>query len=344
MKYREGIELFRYTPSIVASAIILLLFYFLFLIFQPFITGLILSAVVVLLFYPLHTKINRKISNTVASLISTLLVFIIIIVPGLLIATEIVHETIELSQNLKPGSLEKLMVHAHTLAERIGIDLDAVIRESAQKIGSQAGLLASHIIGNTWNILIGIFVTLLATFFFFRDGEKGVKFVKSLPLDSAETENFFSEIITMIKSNILASLLAASIQGTIGALAFAWLGLPAPILWGTVMAFFSLFPFIGSWLVWIPAVVMLMLSGRLWDAIILIIIGIAVVNPVDNILRPAIIASTTHLNGLLIFIALLGGVHAFGVSGLLLGPVILILMVGLFRISNKYIQNQFSKT
>lgn len=339
MKYKEDIELFRYTPSIIASTIILLFFYFLFLIFQPFITELILAAVVVVLFYPIHTKINRKISNTFASLISTLLVFIIIIVPGLLIATGIVHETIGLSQNLKPVSLEKLMVHAHTIAEKIGIDFDAVIRESAQKIASQVGLLASHIIGNTWNIIIGIFVTLLATFFFFRDGEKGIRFVKSLPLNSIQTESFFNEIITMIKSNILASFLAASIQGTIGGLAFAWLGLPAPILWGTVMAFFSVFPFVGSWLVWIPAVATLMLSGRLWDAIILIIIGIAVVNPVDNILRPAIIASTTHLNGLLIFIALLGGVNAFGVSGLLLGPVTVIIVAGVLKSSKNYIKN-----
>lgn len=333
--------MFRYTPSIIASAILLLLFYFLFLIFQPYITALILAAVIVVLFYPIHMRINRKIPNTIASLISTLLVFIIIIVPGLLIATGIVHETIGLSQNLKPGSLEKLVVHAHTMAEKIGIDLDILVRESAQKIVSQAGLLASHIIGNTWNIIISIFVTLLATFFFFRDVENGVRFVKSLPFDSTRIEHFFNEILTMIKSNIVASFLAASIQGTIGGLAFAWLGLPAPILWGTVMAFFSVFPFIGSWLVWIPAVVMLMLTGRIWDAIILVIIGIIVVNPVDNILRPAIIASATHLNGLLIFIALLGGVQAFGVSGLLLGPVTLILVAVLLKSSQKYIKSQF---
>lgn len=324
-----------------ASAIILLLFYLLFLIFQPFITALILAAVIVVLFYPIHTKINRKIPNTLASLISTLIVFIIIIVPGILIATGIVNETIGLSQNLKPVSLEKLMTHVHILAEKIGIDLNAVIKESVQKIVSQAGQLASHLIGNTWNIVIGIFATLLATFFFFRDGEKGIRFVKSFPLDSTWIENLINEMITMIKSNILASFLAASIQGTIGGLAFAWLGLPAPILWGTVMAFFSVFPFIGSWLVWIPAAATLMLSGRIWDAIILIIIGIAVVNPVDNILRPAIIASATHLNGLLIFISLLGGVQAFGISGLLLGPFTLILVAGLLKSSQKYIKTQF---
>lgn len=334
--------MFRYLPSIMASAIILLLFYLLFLIFQPFVTALILAAVVVILFYPIHTKIIRKIPNSLASLMSTLIVFIIIIVPGLLIVTGIVHETIGLSQNFKSVSLEKIMIHAHTTAEKIGIDLDEVIKEAAQKVASQAGQLASHIVGNTWSIVIGIFATLLATFFFFRDGEKIIKFIKSFPLDSIWIGNLINEIMTMIKSNIVASFVAASIQGTIGGLAFAWLGLPAPILWGTIMAFFSVFPFIGSWLVWIPATVTLMLAGRIWDAVILIIIGIAVVHPVDNILRPAIISSATHLNGLLIFIALLGGVQAFGVSGLLLGPVTLILVVGLLKSGHNYTKSQFS--
>lgn len=332
--------MFQYIPSIIVSTAILLLFYFLFLIFQPFITALILAGIIVVLFYPLHKKINRKIPNSLAALISTLLVFIIIIVPGLLVATGIVREAIDLSQNLKPISLEKIIRHAHTIVGKIGIDLNTVVKEFAQKIAGQAGLFASHIIANIWNIIIGIFVTLLATFFFFRDGEKGIHFIKSLSLDSTWTENLLNEMIKMIKSNIVASFVSASIQGAIGGLAFAWLGLPAPILWGTIMAFFSVFPFIGSWLVWIPTAAMLILSGQTLDAVILIIIGLIVVNPVDNIIRPTIIASTTHLNGLLIFIALLGGVKAFGISGLLLGPFILILVTGLLKSKQKYIKYQ----
>ena len=322
-------QLLRYTPSIVASAALLLLFYLLFLIFKPFVTALIFSAVIVVLFYPIHKRIHHKIPKSWASLLSTLLVFLIIIVPGLLIIAGIAHETIALGQTISSFSLEEIMISAHTMAGKLNVDLDVVIKTVIQKITDQAGQLTLHVIENTWNMIIGIFVTLLATFFFFRDGEKVMSFVKSLFHDSTWIENLVKEIMIMIKTNISVSFIAASTQGIIGGLAFAWFNLPAPILWGTVMGFFSIFPFIGSWLVWIPAAAGLALTGRLRDAILLIIIGLVVVNPIDNILRPAIIGSATRLNILLIFIALLGGVHAFGISGILIGPIIVILLTGL---------------
>ena len=94
---------------------------------------------------------------------------------------------------------------------------------------------------------------------------------------------------------------------------------------GVVMGFFSVLPFFGSWIVWGPAAIGLTITGRVWDAIIIVIIGLALVHPVDNVLRPAIAASATHLNGLLVLIGLLGGIQAFGVSGLLFGPVLVMI-------------------
>lgn len=94
-----------------------------------------------------------------------------------------------------------------------------------------------------------------------------------------------------------------------------------PYTVGAVMGFFSVFPFVGAWLVWGPAAAGLLITGRAWDATLLVVIGLALVHPVDNMLRPAIVAKATHLNGLLVLIGLLGGVQAFGVSGLLFGPV-----------------------
>lgn len=328
---------FQYIPSIIASAMLLFLFYLLFLIFQPFITALIFSAVAVILFQPIHRRINHKISKSWASLISTLLVFLIIIIPGLLLAAGIARETITLSLSIQSVSFQDIVNQIHTIAGKFNLDVELIIKTLIEKIASQVGQLSLHLIGNVWNIMIGIFVTLLATFFFFRDGEKVMQFIKLNHFNSTWIENLIHEIVTMIKANISASFIAATTQGTIAGFAFAWVNIPAPILWGTVMGFFSIFPFIGSWLVWIPAAVGLALAGQLRDAILLIIIGIAVVNPIDNILRPAIVGSSTHVNGLLIFIALLGGVHAFGVSGLLIGPIIIILLTGLLTINQKRI-------
>jgi predicted PurR-regulated permease PerM len=99
------------------------------------------------------------------------------------------------------------------------------------------------------------------------------------------------------------------------------------------MGFFCVFPLIGAWLVWGPAAAALALAHRPWDGVLMVVIGLALVHPVDNLLRPAIEAHTTKLNGLLVLIGLLGGVKAFGVSGLLLGLVLI--SVAAFLLTNQ---------
>ena len=325
----------RNLSEFIPTAGFLLLAYLIFLIFKPFSLPLIFSIVVVILFYPLYAWFESRMPPFWAAMLSTIIVLFIIIVPVLAIATGIVHETIDITQAIQSFSVENIMDKALTQVKKLGLDLDLneIIINAAQKITGLAGGLASSIIGNAWNAIIGILATLIATFFIFRDGKKALKILQALPLNGAWSDNLIQEIGIMIKANIMASFVAASLQGLVGGLAFAFLGLPAPILWGTVMGFFSIFPYMGSWLIWIPAIIILVMSNRIWEAIILLIVGIALVNPIDNIIRPAIVSSATHVNGLLIFIGLLGGVQAFGLSGLLLGPVLVIISASLLKVS-----------
>lgn len=321
----------RDTLSIITAAIVLFLAYLLLLIFAPFATPLVFAAVVVVVFYPMHVWFKHRMPNALSALLSTIIVLIIIIIPVFAISAGIAQETIDLAQTVGTFSIEKIVSHAHTLAAKIGLDLDIIIRDVAQRIAGQAGKLASQVIGDTLSIVIGCIVALLATFYFFRDGEIILAKIRSLPVNKKLNESLIKDVGTIIKLNIAASFAAASLQGLVGGLAFAWLNLPAPILWGTVMAFFSIFPFIGSWLIWVPTAIGLAISDRIMDAVILAIIGIAIINPIDNIIRPAIVSSGTHLNVLLILIGLLGGLQAFGVSGLLLGPVLVIVAATLLR-------------
>lgn len=286
----------------------------------------------VILFYPLYVRLRQYMPQFWASLVSTATVLILIIIPVFVIAAGIAHESQDLVHVIGSVPYEKFMMNAHAQAAQIGIDLDQFVKDVAQRIANQAGQLALYIIGNALNIFIGTFVTLMAIFFFFRDGQKIVINLPSVfPLNQEWCDTLIKEIGKMIKANITASLLAASIQGSIGGLLFALLDIPAPILWGTVMGFFSILPFIGSWIVWMPAAAGFAIAGHFWEAIILTLTGFALIHPVDNVLRPIIVASATHINGLLIFIGLLGGVNAFGVSGILLGPVLIIIAVTLFK-------------
>jgi hypothetical protein len=112
------------------------------------------------------------------------------------------------------------------------------------------------------------------------------------------------------------------VQGAIGGLAFAMLGLGAPIFWGVIMAFFSLLP-LGAWIVWFPASIWLLLTDQMARGIALMVIGAGGISLIDNFLRPWLLAGRTEMNGLLVFISLLGGISAFGLVGLVLGPVIM---------------------
>jgi predicted PurR-regulated permease PerM len=172
-------------------------------------------------------------------------------------------------------------------------------------------------------LIVDLVVTLFAVFFFFRDGDAIMAAVRrALPFEAEQSEQMITQASDLIQASVAAGLSVAVIQGALGGITFALLGLGAAVFWGVVMAFFALLP-IGAWIVWAPAAVWLMLSGSVGRGITLLAIGAGVIGLVDNFLRPALLSGRTQLNGLLVFVSLLGGIAAFGFLGLVIGPVIM---------------------
>jgi predicted PurR-regulated permease PerM len=320
----------RGASHLIAAFAVLVLGYSVFLVVRPFATPLVFAVVMVVVFQPLQTWLERRLKQPYAAALSTLAVMLVIIVPALLIAGRVVSETLDLAGNVRALPFDTILARAQGHAARWGLDVENLLRDGAQRLATQAGVLASRVIRDAWAVFVGVVVAILATFFLFRDGTRLLPMiVRVLPMSPETSASLVEDIGGMIYSNIAAALVAASIQGTIGGLAFWWLGLPAPVLWGVVMGFFCVFPIIGAWLVWGPAAVVLLIANRPWDAVLLVAIGLAIVHPVDNVLRWVIVAHSTKVNGLLVLIGLLGGVQAFGVSGLLLGPVLISVAAGL---------------
>ena len=122
--------------------------------------------------------------------------------------------------------------------------------------------------------------------------------------------------------SVLGVLAIAVLQGALGGAMFAILGLPSPILWGVVMALFAMIPMIGAGAVWLPAALLLLVSGQPGKAIALCAVGALLIGTVDNFLRPIVVGGRTGLHELVVFFAVLGGLKFFGVVGLLVGPAL----------------------
>jgi len=211
-----------------------------------------------------------------------------------------------------------------------------VILKNLQQISTFLFNRATTIFKGLSTFLIGFFFTLLSLYYLFKDGGRLLEKIKEIiPIPSRERDLFFLRFKEMIHATFRGGILVAMIQGILGGLSFWILGISSPILWGTAMAILSFIPVGGTALVWIPASVFLWIQGAWVKAITLLGIGIFVISMADNIVRPALISSKTNIHPLLLFFAVLGGIQAFGLIGLLLGPLITSLCLTIIEI---YIQ------
>jgi predicted PurR-regulated permease PerM len=184
---------------------------------------------------------------------------------------------------------------------------------------------------NTAGFLFDLVIALFATFFLLRDSHAIVDVIRRvLPMEESARERLLSQIRALVSVSVTSAAIVAGVQGLLGGLVFAAVGIEAPVFWGVVMAFCCLLP-LGAWVVWLPAAIYLWANGAVVRAIIVVALGLGIVSAVDNVLRPVLLSERTSLNGLLIFVALLGGLGAFGALGLVLGPILVALLLALLK-------------
>jgi predicted PurR-regulated permease PerM len=179
-------------------------------------------------------------------------------------------------------------------------------------------------------LILQLLLVLFTLFFFLRDRGRVLRAVRSsLPLSSAETDDVFRKVTDTVHAIVYGSLAVAVIQGTMGGLMFWWLGLPSPVLWGVIMALLAVVPNLGTFIVWAPTAVYLALSGDWGEALILAAWGGIAIAFIDNLLYPYLVGHRLRLHTLLVFIAMLGGLWLLGASGVVIGPVILVITLAL---------------
>ncbi|MBU90341.1 hypothetical protein CMO94_02265 [Candidatus Woesearchaeota archaeon] len=328
-----------------------------FLIIKPFLTAVLTGIVFSYIFYPLYSRICKKITNkNVSSLIASILVILIITSPLFFILNTVSKE-VRITQTtykiLKQKVTSKQFLEECQYDDRlickatnyisdkandpqVRYYLDTTIDNATSKIEK----IASNILLSIPIFLLNLFIVLFVMFFLFRDGEIFIdKIERIMPLKDKYRKHVFKRLNNMAYAVIYGTIIIAIIQGTLGGIGFLIFGLSSPLLWGVVMMFAALIPYIGSSIIWFPASLILIFSGYLnlettliIKGILLMLYGIFVVGTIDNILKPKIIGDKGGLHPVLVLLGVVGGLSFIGFIGVIIGPIILAMLVTFIKI------------
>ena len=315
--------------------------YLCWLMLEPFVSVLVWAAVLALTFAPVHAQILKRTQKpNLSALLATLFVVFVIGVPFGLVTWAIVREVVPAIGMVQATFSEFLDPESHAIGPTMRwlgehVDVPQARVQILERLGTMSADIASRtvgIVGNVVMMFVQALFTMFVMFYLFRDG-KIVReaLAAAIPLRNRETRMILGRVREVVGASVNGVLVIATIQGTLGGIAFAALGLSSAIVWGAAMIFLSLIPVAGAFVIWIPAAIYLAATGAWIKALLLTLWGVFVISLVDNFLRPRLVGKRAKLHDLFIFFAVLGGLQVFGLIGLVLGPVVLAVALSLFE-------------
>jgi predicted PurR-regulated permease PerM len=210
---------------------------------------------------------------------------------------------------------------------------DSVLPAVKQGLGFLLGY-TTEILKNSLTQIFKVVVMIVILTFVYRDGERvRDNLRKVVPLTDPEWELLAGTIDRVLSAVLFGVFFTCVVQGTLGGIGFWFTGLPSPILFGVLMTGCAIIPVVGTALVWAPAAIVLFLQGEVMNGIIMVGWGAAVVGSIDNIIRPIFISGRGHIPILVTALGGLGGLIAFGLIGLVTGPILLSLLIDLVTIA-----------
>lgn len=313
---------------------------------RAFLLTLLLAAITAGLASPLYRHLLRwtRERAALASALTLVILLLLVLVPLGLLLGVVAGEAYQITQSVRPW-VQARLEHPDLILERLqGLPLLGQLtpyREQLfEKAGALVGSLGSFLFDSlqattrgTVSFLFHLGLLLYALFFFLMDGDPLLRRILFyMPLEADDERRMVDKFTSVTRATLKGTLLIGLAQGALAGAAFAVLGIEGAVFWGTVMTLLSVIPGIGTALVWVPAGVILLASGRVGAGIGLLVFCGLVVGSVDNLLRPRLVGRDTQMHELLILFGTLGGIMLFGVLGFIVGPILAALFVTVWEI------------
>jgi predicted PurR-regulated permease PerM len=307
-----------------------------------FIQPVFWAAVLAVIFNPLQRQLEALFGGrkTQAALTGTILILVVVFVPLLLVGIAVSQEALGLYDRIQTGDVNLAAIRTridpilNDVTSRIGIDANLIEQRVYEVAGSTAKLIATQAVVVGQNLLMVVAKTALMLyllFFLLRDGDHLLSVLaNAIPMGGQRQRTLFNRFASVTRATLKGTVLVGLVQGALGGILFAVLGLRAPVFWGVIMAMLSMVPLVGPALVWAPAAIYLMVTGAMTKGIILAIGGVVFVGLADNIMRPLVVGREARMPDYLVLLSTLGGLSVFGAAGFVAGPVLAALFLSVW--------------
>ena len=332
-------------------AVLLVLIYQVGIIFKPFLLPVLWAAILTHVTFPLHARLTALLKGreTVSAALLTVGTMAIVVVPVVFLtflfiqeagsAYDAVHAWVQ-SGGVKrlPSQLSSLPFGGY-LQETLGRaivspgDIESFLLQSSKAV---SGFVVEQVAGfakNAFMLGANFLVVIVTLFFFFKDGKRLLDgLYRIIPLEDAHKEKIFSRLDLTITAVVKGMVITAIVQGLLAGLAYAVLNVPVPVFLMALTILLAPLPFGGTTLIWGPVAAYLFWTGPMWKGIAMLAWGAGVVTTVDNVLKPLLIGQGAKLPVLFLFFSILGGLAAYGLIGLFLGPILLAILITAIQI------------
>jgi len=329
--------------------LLLVLLCLFFILLKPFLMPILLAVVLVVLFYPLFNFFKKLFRGRVylASFVSTLLMVLLLLIPGALVSTLVVNQGMNIVGSvvdfLEKNQFAELLRNwnlniQHLIMEiqqrfKVEINLSGIAANTAKQIAYYAYQYSPAVVSQTLSFITQGFILLIVVFFLFVEAQKLYQEIIFLtPLKDSDEHVLAAEIQKTIYGVVYGTFVTALVQAILAGIGFYFAGIQGFLVWATLTFFFSFVPVVGAAAVWLPASIILCLQGHLKAGLILAAYGVLFISMVDNIVKPILMKTGSNIHPLLLFFSVMGGLSLAGPIGFLIGPIIMAIFMATLKI------------
>jgi predicted PurR-regulated permease PerM len=319
--------------------------------FWTYVSAIVLALLITSVLYPMYFWIKTLFNGreTPASLLMSFFILLVLVIPMVWFIGTLSNEAFDFYNHTRSSvslnQLQEILEGDSRWAQQIrkigrltGIELTPQkLEDLTTSVGKKIGLFLydqiSSMASNLLNLLIHFFLMMLVIYYLFRDGMRLKEYLMQLiPVPTEQLEKVVTKFQEMGKAIIVGNGLSGIVQGLLGGLGFYIFGLSSPFLWGTVIAFMAFLPIIGASVVFVPAAAIMLIQGKMGTGVVFLIYNLLYSSVMEYFIKPRLIGKGMQMNALLVFIGIIGGMHLFGILGVVYGPLIITIFLTLAEI------------